>query len=83
MSHGCDEDREIGKRGYELTDLLKWEIAQLRVSSSSNSVGGKKVLCPSSVQDNGLRDGDQRKSTQGMDAASMTKGFCNDVVLNY
>lgn len=65
-----------------MTDLLKWEIAELRESSGSNSVGNK-VSCPTSVQDNRLRDGDQRKGMQGIDAASMTKGLCNDGVLNY
>lgn len=72
----------MGKQGNELTDLLKWEIAELRERSSGNSVV-YKVSCPTSVQDNRLRDGDQRKSMWGIDAASMTKGLRNDGVLNY
>lgn len=43
----------------------------------------KRVLCPISVQDNRLRDGDHKKNIQEMDAASLTKGLHNDVILNY
>lgn len=83
MSHGCDEDKEIGKRGNELTDLLKWEIAQSRVSSGSNSVGKKALVSQFCSRQQREIDRDQKKRTQGMEAASMTKSLCNDVALNY
>lgn len=68
----------------ETSRLIYWNgrNAELRESSGGDSVGNK-VPCPTSVQDNRLRDGAHRKSIQGIDAASMTKGLCNDVVLNY